>query len=83
MRNYPEDIAGVGDERLVGETALVTGSTSGIGRETARALGRLGAHVIVHGRDEDDGAEVVDEIDAGVNEGTAEFVAADFADPEE
>jgi len=30
---------------------LVTGSTSGIGRETARQLARLGEHVIVHGRD--------------------------------
>jgi NAD(P)-dependent dehydrogenase (short-subunit alcohol dehydrogenase family) len=83
MRNYPEDIAGVGDERLVGQTALVTGSTSGIGRETALALGRLGAHVIVHGRDDESGDEVVDAIDAGVNEGTAEFVAADFADPDD
>ncbi|SHH21320.1 SDR family NAD(P)-dependent oxidoreductase [Halobaculum gomorrense] len=83
MRNYPEDIAGVGDERLVGKTALVTGSTSGIGREIALSLGRLGAHVIVHGRDDDAGGGVVDRIDAGVNEGTAEFVAADFAEPEE
>lgn len=83
MRNYPEDIAGVGDERLVGKTALVTGSTSGIGRETALSLGRLGAHVVVHGRDDEAGAEVVDAIDAGVNEGTAEFVAADLAEPAE
>ncbi|WP_277555610.1 SDR family NAD(P)-dependent oxidoreductase [Halobaculum limi] len=83
MTNYPEDIAGVGDERLVGQTALVTGSTSGIGRETALSLGRLGAHVIVHGRDEAAGREVVDAIDAGVNEGTARFVSADFADPDD
>ncbi|QZX98769.1 SDR family NAD(P)-dependent oxidoreductase [Halobaculum rubrum] len=83
MRTYPEDIAGVGDERLVGKTALVTGSTSGIGREAALSLGRLGAHVIVHGRDEEAGSAVVDEIEAGVNEGTAEFVAADFAEPKE
>ncbi|WP_435064737.1 SDR family NAD(P)-dependent oxidoreductase [Halobaculum sp. EA56] len=83
MREHPEDIAGVGDERLVGRTALVTGSTSGIGRETALTLGRLGAHVIVHGRDADAGGEVVDAVEDGVNEGTAEFVRADFADPEE
>jgi NAD(P)-dependent dehydrogenase (short-subunit alcohol dehydrogenase family) len=31
---------------------LVTGSTDGIGRETALELARLGAHVIVHGRTE-------------------------------
>ncbi|UIO99102.1 SDR family NAD(P)-dependent oxidoreductase [Halobaculum sp. CBA1158] len=83
MRNYPEDVAGVDDERLVGQTALVTGSTSGIGRETALALGRLGAHVIVHGRDAEAGGEVVDTVEDAVNEGTAEFVRADFADPDD
>ena len=35
---------------LVGKTALVTGSTDGIGRETALRLAELGAKVIVHGR---------------------------------
>src|SRR3990172_1459686 len=30
---------------------LVTGSTSGLGREVARRLAATGAHVIVHGRD--------------------------------
>jgi len=82
VTEFPEDIAGVGGERLAGDVALVTGSTSGIGRETARALGRLGAHVIVHGRDAEAGAAVVDAIEDGVNEGTAEFVGADFSDPE-
>ena len=31
---------------------LITGSTSGIGKETAIKLVKLGAHVIIHGRDE-------------------------------
>lgn len=34
------------------KTALVTGATDGIGHETARQLGALGWHVIVHGRNE-------------------------------
>lgn len=36
-----------------GSTVLVTGGTSGIGQETARGLGRLGAKVIIVGRDPD------------------------------
>lgn len=35
---------------LDGRRCVVTGATSGIGRETARALAALGAEVIVHGR---------------------------------
>jgi NAD(P)-dependent dehydrogenase (short-subunit alcohol dehydrogenase family) len=58
-------------------TALVTGSTSGIGRDVALALGRLGAHVLVHGRDAERGSAVVAEFDAF--DGTATFHRADFA----
>jgi len=36
---------------LSGRTALVTGSTRGIGLAIARGLGRAGARVVVHGRD--------------------------------
>lgn len=41
---------------LAGRTALVTGSTQGIGRAIATGLGRAGAHVVVNGR----GADRVD-----------------------
>jgi NAD(P)-dependent dehydrogenase (short-subunit alcohol dehydrogenase family) len=37
---------------LKGKTALVTGSTSGIGRATAVALAASGAHVLVVGGNE-------------------------------
>ena len=43
-------------------TALVTGSTSGIGRATASALARAGLAVVVHGRDPVRGEQVCDEI---------------------
>ncbi|MCW2859019.1 MAG: Short-chain dehydrogenase/reductase, partial [Actinoallomurus sp.] len=36
--------------RLDGRTALVTGSTSGLGRAMAGALAAEGAHVVVTGR---------------------------------
>jgi NAD(P)-dependent dehydrogenase (short-subunit alcohol dehydrogenase family) len=35
---------------LAGQVVLITGSESGIGRETARAFGRLGAAVVLNGR---------------------------------
>jgi NAD(P)-dependent dehydrogenase (short-subunit alcohol dehydrogenase family) len=58
------------------QKALVTGSTSGIGRAIALKLAREGAEVIVQGRDADRGATVVDEIrSAG---GKARFLAADL-----
>ncbi len=75
----PEAKAGVEDVDLSGRTALVTGSTSGLGRAAALSLGRLGAEVIVHGRDEAAGEAVVEEIEAGGTE--ARFVAADFERP--
>ncbi|MFW6010525.1 MAG: SDR family NAD(P)-dependent oxidoreductase, partial [Gemmatimonadota bacterium] len=56
---------------------LVTGSTDGLGREVARRLAAAGDHVIVHGRDEERGSSLVDEIEAsGV--GSARFYPADF-----
>jgi len=64
---------------LEGKTALVTGSTSGIGKATAVALARLGAAVVVTGRDAGRGAAVVKEIEA--DGGSARFVAADLSDP--
>ncbi|MDP2347308.1 MAG: SDR family NAD(P)-dependent oxidoreductase [Gammaproteobacteria bacterium] len=61
---------------LAGRTVLITGSTDGLGRETALRLGALGAHVLVHGRNAERGAEVVEEINSGA--GSAQFYAADL-----
>ena len=56
---------------LKGKTALVTGSTSGIGRATAFALAARGAHVLVVGRDEQRAKDVVAEIEG--NGGSATY----------
>ncbi len=77
----PEAQAKVADVDCSEKTVLVTGSTSGIGRAAAQSFGRLGAHVLVHGRDTEAGAEVVDEIDS--SDGTAEFLRADFIEPQQ
>jgi NAD(P)-dependent dehydrogenase (short-subunit alcohol dehydrogenase family) len=78
MARLPEARAGVDDTDLTGTTAVVTGSTSGIGREAALALGRLGADVVVHGRDEQAGRAVVAELEREGVDG--HFFEADFAD---
>jgi NAD(P)-dependent dehydrogenase (short-subunit alcohol dehydrogenase family) len=62
--------------RLQDKTALVTGSTSNIGRAIAIAFGAEGAHVVVSGRSVERGAEVVERIRGGG--GRAHFIAADL-----
>jgi NAD(P)-dependent dehydrogenase (short-subunit alcohol dehydrogenase family) len=60
-----------------GKVALVTGGTSGIGKATAIAFARAGAKVVLSGRREKEGAQVVAEIKK--LGGDAAFVRADVA----
>lgn len=53
---------------------VITGSTRGIGEALARAHARVGARVVVHGRDAVEGRRLADELDGA-------FVAADLAHP--
>ena len=63
--------------RLQGKTALVTGSTRGLGRTTAEWLAREGANVVVSGREADAVARSVEAIETlGVN---AVGITADLA----
>jgi len=60
-----------------GKVALVTGGTSGIGKATAIAFARAGAKVVLSGRREKEGAEVVAEIKK--LRGDAAFIRTDIA----
>ena len=62
---------------FTGKVALVTGGTSGIGKATAIAFARAGAKVVLTGRREKEGAQVVAEIKK--LGGDATFVRADVA----
>jgi NAD(P)-dependent dehydrogenase (short-subunit alcohol dehydrogenase family) len=65
------------DTRLAGRTAIVTGSTSGIGEAIAHVLAASGATVVVSGRDATRARRVVDAVTA--RGGSALAVPADLA----
>jgi NAD(P)-dependent dehydrogenase (short-subunit alcohol dehydrogenase family) len=63
---------------LSGKVALITGATSGIGAQQARALSSAGASVVLVGRREDRLKELAEEIrDSG---GEADYLGADLSD---
>ena len=62
---------------LEGKVAIVTGGTSGIGRETAVLFARAGAKVVVAGRREPEGQETVELILAAGSDGL--FVKTDVS----
>ena len=50
--------------KLDGKVAIITGSTSGMGRDTAYLFAKEGAKVVVTGRNEERAKAVVDKIKA-------------------
>jgi retinol dehydrogenase-12 len=64
---------------MSGKTCLVTGATSGIGKETALRLAMLGTTVIIAARDTARGETVADEIRRRVPLANVEVVTADLS----
>ncbi|MBF0859010.1 SDR family oxidoreductase [Gluconobacter sp. LMG 31484] len=67
---------------LSGRTALVTGSTGGIGLAIARKLGEAGATVIINGRKQDSIDGALEKLGKAVPGGTFRSVVADVGTPE-
>ncbi|XP_034064379.1 dehydrogenase/reductase SDR family member on chromosome X-like isoform X1 [Gymnodraco acuticeps] len=65
--------------RQDGKVAIVTGGGRGIGYEVVRHMARLGAHVIIGGRDEQEGLAAVRRICEEYKEAKVEFTKLDLA----
>jgi NAD(P)-dependent dehydrogenase (short-subunit alcohol dehydrogenase family) len=63
---------------MKGKTILVTGATDGIGKATAQELAKMGAHVIIHGRDRDRTQKTKDEICKATGNEQLDIVLADL-----
>ncbi|MEC9106075.1 MAG: SDR family NAD(P)-dependent oxidoreductase, partial [Candidatus Neomarinimicrobiota bacterium] len=64
---------------LKGKTALVCGSTQGIGKESAVQLAKSGARVILAARNKEKLENIKLELD-GINQQDNDFICADFDD---
>lgn len=64
---------------LTGSTVVVTGANSGIGFETAKAMARFGAHVVLACRDRQRGQAALVRIEAAVPEASLELVQLDLS----
>ncbi|HHX04456.1 MAG TPA: glucose 1-dehydrogenase [Tissierellia bacterium] len=64
--------------KLQGKVAIITGATSGMGRDTAYLFAEEGAKVIITGRNEERAKQAVEKIRE--NGGEADYVIADMSD---
>jgi NAD(P)-dependent dehydrogenase (short-subunit alcohol dehydrogenase family) len=67
------------NDSMKGRVVLITGSTDGIGKQTALELADMGARVILHGRNEEKGMKVLEEIRHRTGNDGLEFFLADLS----
>jgi NAD(P)-dependent dehydrogenase (short-subunit alcohol dehydrogenase family) len=63
---------------MKGKIILVTGATDGIGKETAQELAKMGAHVIIHGRNSERAQKTKEEIRKATGNEELDIVVADY-----
>jgi len=67
---------------LTGKIAIVTGANTGIGKETAKQLVFMGAHVVIAARDKNKGKLAVEQIISSTKNQNVEFMKVDLSDLE-
>jgi NAD(P)-dependent dehydrogenase (short-subunit alcohol dehydrogenase family) len=65
---------------MTGQTCVITGATSGIGKSVALALGALGANLVLVGRNERAGGSILDRLRRMTRSATFDFIAADLSE---
>jgi NAD(P)-dependent dehydrogenase (short-subunit alcohol dehydrogenase family) len=65
------------------QTILITGATDGLGRALATELAAAGATLLIHGRDDARGQQVIDEIASSTGNRQLHWLKADFASLDE
>ncbi|HLO28407.1 MAG TPA: SDR family oxidoreductase, partial [Anaerolineales bacterium] len=70
-------------DSMNGKICLVTGGTNGIGKATAQALARMGATVVIAGRNAPKTAQLVEEIRTATGNKKVDFLLADLSSQQE
>ncbi len=68
---------------MKGKTVLITGSTDGIGMQTAIGLARMGANILIHGRNLEKGKAVLKEVSKVSGNSDLELFIADLSSQRE